>query len=588
MDKKDNLLRYYEAEMRYLKEAAGDFARAHPESARYLNLEQSLERDPMVERLFEGFAFLNARLYQKIDDDMPELTERVLGLLWPHYLQAIPSMSVAQLRLNEEINTHFQSIGPGLVLQTAIDPQSGLRCEYRTTEAVDIYPLQLAMARLAHNNLGQSVIQLQLNLCHAQAGQQVLLPARFALKVFVTGEMETRLSLYHYLLNYLDGITTDGDFTRRSGRITLKRCHFDAQRVMWLQGQGRAVTEHDLMMEYFLFREKFLFFEIDGLCAADFENAGHCVLLNCHLKQDFPLQLGFNQDYFQLFCTPVINLCSLEAEPVMRTPLNTEYPLRPVQQAEGQLQIVGVQKVESYSQYDGQRRQYVAFDAFRHDQAELNVDALRQSYYYVHNRAGAGREYDTCITFAGAEELADDEVVSITVWACHGDLPRRISKFNKNLYLLSPVLGIAGAQMVMVPTPVFYPPDFKNQHWQWLFEMGHNYLATLNCNVLQNSLRMLNWSASARNAQFIAAIQSVQHRIEHRLHKGMMIRCLVIEVELDAAAFINEADAALFAFALNEFLLGFAQLNLAVEVHVQLQPDGRSFVWPLRISEVIG
>jgi type VI secretion system protein ImpG len=32
-------------------------------------------RDPYVERLFEGFAFLMGRLREKLDDDLPELTE---------------------------------------------------------------------------------------------------------------------------------------------------------------------------------------------------------------------------------------------------------------------------------------------------------------------------------------------------------------------------------------------------------------------------------------------------------------------------------------------------------------------------------
>ncbi|MCT6884122.1 MAG: type VI secretion system baseplate subunit TssF, partial [Snodgrassella alvi] len=110
MEKKDNILRYYEAEMRYLKEAGQDFAEVHPDAAQYLKMQDSLERDPMVERLFEGFAFLTAKLYQKIDDDMPELTESSLALLWPHHLQPIASMSIVQLMLNEEIYTNDQHI----------------------------------------------------------------------------------------------------------------------------------------------------------------------------------------------------------------------------------------------------------------------------------------------------------------------------------------------------------------------------------------------------------------------------------------------------------------------------------------------
>ena len=94
----DNLTqRYYEAEMRYLREAGKEFAQAYPDRAAMLNLDKPGARDPYVERLFEGFAFLMGRLREKLDDDLPELTEGLVSLLWPHYLRTIPSLSVVEL-----------------------------------------------------------------------------------------------------------------------------------------------------------------------------------------------------------------------------------------------------------------------------------------------------------------------------------------------------------------------------------------------------------------------------------------------------------------------------------------------------------
>lgn len=53
----DLTLRYYDAEMRYLREAAKEFAQAHPDRAALLDLDKVGIPDPFVERLFEGFAF---------------------------------------------------------------------------------------------------------------------------------------------------------------------------------------------------------------------------------------------------------------------------------------------------------------------------------------------------------------------------------------------------------------------------------------------------------------------------------------------------------------------------------------------------
>ncbi len=94
---KDLTLRYYDNEMRYLRDAAREFAETHPDRAAMLNLDRAGTPDPFVERLLEGFAFSVGRLRQKIDDDLPELTEGLVSMLWPHYLRTIPSLSIVSL-----------------------------------------------------------------------------------------------------------------------------------------------------------------------------------------------------------------------------------------------------------------------------------------------------------------------------------------------------------------------------------------------------------------------------------------------------------------------------------------------------------
>src|SRR5476649_1044605 len=93
----DLTLRYYEAEMRYLREAGKEFTRAHPDRASRLNLDKAGTGDPYVERLLEGFAFLMGRMREKLDDDLPELTEGLVSLLWPHYMRTIPSLAIVEL-----------------------------------------------------------------------------------------------------------------------------------------------------------------------------------------------------------------------------------------------------------------------------------------------------------------------------------------------------------------------------------------------------------------------------------------------------------------------------------------------------------
>ena len=50
-----------------------------------------------VARLIESFALLTGRVHQKLDDEFPELTAAMLGVLYPHYLAPIPSMAIGTL-----------------------------------------------------------------------------------------------------------------------------------------------------------------------------------------------------------------------------------------------------------------------------------------------------------------------------------------------------------------------------------------------------------------------------------------------------------------------------------------------------------
>ncbi len=157
----DLTLRYYDAEMRYLLEAGEEFARAHPEQAAMLNLDKAGARDPFVERLFEGFAFLMGRMREKLDDDLPELTEGVVSLLWPHYLRTIPSMSVVEFTPDWPEMKEPMTMAKGFEVLSRPIGEKGTRCRYTTTKAIALQPLSLERVQLATDTDGRSVITLR-------------------------------------------------------------------------------------------------------------------------------------------------------------------------------------------------------------------------------------------------------------------------------------------------------------------------------------------------------------------------------------------------------------------------------------------
>ena len=60
-----------------------------------LNLDKAGARDPYVERLFEGFAFLMGRLW-KNSMTTCRTDGGLASMFWPHYLRTIPSLSIVE------------------------------------------------------------------------------------------------------------------------------------------------------------------------------------------------------------------------------------------------------------------------------------------------------------------------------------------------------------------------------------------------------------------------------------------------------------------------------------------------------------
>src|SRR5438309_3097298 len=99
---RDELLGYYERELVFLRQMGAEFARKYPKIASRLHLEGDRCEDPHVERLLEGFAFLSARVRHKLDDEFPEITDALLGVLYPDFQRPLPSLTIAQFVVGRE------------------------------------------------------------------------------------------------------------------------------------------------------------------------------------------------------------------------------------------------------------------------------------------------------------------------------------------------------------------------------------------------------------------------------------------------------------------------------------------------------
>ena len=120
---------YYQDELTWLREMGREYAAAHPETAAMLAEAGS---DPDVERLLEGVAFISGRLRQKLDDELPELTQSLIESLWPHYLRPIPSLAMVQFEAARQNDKEPRRIPRGTQIEST--PVDGTRCRRATAQ----------------------------------------------------------------------------------------------------------------------------------------------------------------------------------------------------------------------------------------------------------------------------------------------------------------------------------------------------------------------------------------------------------------------------------------------------------------------
>src|SRR6516162_3299490 len=141
----DELLSYYNRELAYLRRLGAEFASQHPKVAGRLRMSGDVVEDPHVQRLLEGAAFLNARIRLKLDDEFPELTDGLLNHLYPHYLRPAPSMAIVQLKPSADL---MEVVKAPAGTEMLSEPVSDTRCQFRTTQSVDVLPLAIDAAGL--------------------------------------------------------------------------------------------------------------------------------------------------------------------------------------------------------------------------------------------------------------------------------------------------------------------------------------------------------------------------------------------------------------------------------------------------------
>jgi type VI secretion system protein ImpG len=120
--------------------------------------------------------------------------------------------------------------------------------------------------------------------------------------------------------------------------------------------------------------------------------------------------------------------------------------------------------------------------------------------------------------------------------------------------------------------------------------MSLNYVSLTDINALKVILETYDFARyHDRQAQKVSqtrlgALRSISHEAVDRLHHGLPIRGLRVDLAIDPQGFLGLGDMFVFASVLNEFFALYASLNSYHELRVT-STQGDVYLWPSRMGQ---
>ncbi|KWN84569.1 type VI secretion protein [Burkholderia ubonensis] len=620
------LLDYYNQELIYMRELATEFAHAHPKIARRLGMQAGEVADPYVERLIESFCFMAARMQIKLDAEFPRFTGRLLEVLYPNYVAPTPSMSVARLypsRTEGNLADGFR-IARGTAFAARVPAGEKTACQFRSSQDVVLYPLEIADARLT--GIPPDIPALDR---YVPAGTQVRGALRLRLRttgnasiadlkgldrlpLYLAGDDQVASHLFELL--HAGGIATitgaPGEFAtpgRPLAAVTAEAVVHEGLGadqgllpLTWSKFHG-----HNLLHEYFACPARFYFFALTGLEAGLRRVSGPEVEIVVLLNQP-PERLAnvVDASRFALFCTPVINLFPRHLDRIELSSGQTEFHLVPARLAPLDYEVYSVEAMY------GQVAATSAELEFRPLYQTLNDDERNHGRYFSTRResrlaSDSARRYGTRTPYVGTEMFVslvdqneapygeDIRYLSVDALVTNRDLPSLVPRDGVNDLTVAESAPLESVGLIRAPSVPKPPFAERELAWRLIRQLNFNYLPLEELDHrpggqgLRDLLRLFVAGDEADNRRQIESLIGVKTRPVTRKLPGA--GPLVFGRGIECALTVDEPGFSgvspyLFGVVLEHYLARHVSINVFTQTELHSVQRGRIARWPVRMG----
>ena len=611
----------YEDELAFLRDMGAEFATTHPKIAGRLRLGDNDVRDPYVERLLEGFAFLTARVRLRIQAQYPEFTQTLLSLLYPNFTAPVPSCGVFEFlpRLSEGALSGGFTVARGAMIAGQVENED-TPCEFALARDVTLHPLAVESAEYLEtpadleawfpNRFASGAVEAAIRIrIRVTAGGGLGALNLSELSLFVSGEKGRADHILSAVLGNADTAVVqavDASSPARSRNpVTslpplLHQGFRDEEALLPIS--ARTFSGHRLLQEAFILPEAFRFFEVGGLSPA-LEGRGETVFDIVVGLEDAAPELAdwLDAQSFRLNCVPAVNLFSRRADRIAFQPTRSEHLVVVDRTRPHAFEVYSVNSVEGIgkSPERGQFRQ--TFTPVFQTTANLRQTSPDNGYFNVRREArlataDAGNAYggtDVHLRLArpggGPVDLDMNQLVTTTLCTNRG-LAARLS--NKSVYRLRATAPIDGVRALVGPTKPRLPPAEGSAGWALINALSINHLSfdpdsAANAVWLRRLLTLFTDGNDPVQKQIPNAFTGVGTRVVNRRLPGegpiSYGRGLEITVEADQAR-LRGTGPFVITSVLERYFQRAATINSFTQT-VLVGADGKRIAkWPIRLG----
>jgi len=591
----DSLDAFYQKELDFFRSSVGEFSNRFPKIANRLTLSASGVKDPHVERLIQAFAYLNARTRLKLDDSFPELADAMLGVLYPHMIAPVPSLSIIGFSLNRDQKDLIQ--GHTLKRHSMIESEKirGTNCLFRTCFPVQLFPMDPLSARLLPRPFSgppsprradaESVLRLEFATLDAVKSFSQFQINRLRFHIAIPN-FEKAARLLEMLLTQTLEIVISG--AGGGGHVVLpatsiKAVGFSPDEAL-LPQPSHSFPGYRLLTEYFVLPQKFLFFDLTGLSPDVLKSLGNRMEISFLLSEyDADVSALVSVESVRLGCTPVVNLFHRTADAIPLTSRTSEVRVIPDARAETSNEIYSISNVHVDDQ-NGKVRRFHPFYSISHGGSDNDLGywhAVRRPGPVERDRGslkGPTEMYLTLVdpTFSALKESRGALFADLLCF--NRDLPESLAEQRDPARIVFQLVGgrgpVSDIKCLLAPTPVCRGHLGRRNLWPLISQLSLNHMSLSDSEdalaAFQEVLALNDVRESEQSRNLISGILKITTGSCVSRQNGAFARGTRIQLLLDEEHFAGDSPY-LFASILNHFFAMYTSINSFTQVTATTQ-----------------